>query len=223
MVVFGLSAMHFQCSKQYNSLASALGLVQKERNTARHFYLHSNWLMRQQVLHIHYHYYVNSDIILEVTSNKHVKTSSLTIDESVSGPLSPLYFLTVISAADGQRISSPPSPICRDVLLNTTCGRRSRAVSRFGIFCGQGFAQMCRPTSATAIPHRWPSEENSGLSHSSWSWAVIRIPPWKESGGVGRLSFSRHDMPRPSWSSTSVNHAASNINAYPTVARLSEF
>lgn len=78
---------------------------------------------------------------------------------------SPLYFLTVISAAVGQRVSPPPppSPICRYVLLNTTCGRRSRAVSRFGIFCGQGFAQSCRPTSATAIPQRWRCEENSGL------------------------------------------------------------
>lgn len=77
---------------------------------------------------------------------------------------SPLYFLTVISAAVGQRVSPPPpSPICRYVLLNTTCGRRSRAVSRFGIFCGRGFAQTCRPTTATAIPQgaarrgeQWP-------------------------------------------------------------------
>lgn len=50
----------------------------------------------------------------------------------------------------------------------------------------------------------------------------FQIPPCKESDGRA-VSFCRHDMPRPSCSSTGVNYSASNITAYSTVARLSEF
>lgn len=83
---------------------------------------------------------------------------------------SPLYFLTVISAADGQRLSSPPSPICRYVLLNTACGRRSRGVSRFGIFCGhKRVGPLRRPQSDAA---RRTVASVTGLGAGLWcgSW-----------------------------------------------------
>lgn len=134
---------------------------------------------------------------------------------------SPLYFLTVISAADGQRLSSPPSPICRYVLLNTTCGRRLRAVSRFGIFllfffCGRGFAQTSRPT----LADRSPTATRRTVASVTGPEAGLRSGSWK--GGDGRsTSFSRHDVPRRSWSSTGVSYAASDILTDSTEARLS--
>lgn len=92
---------------------------------------------------------------------------SLTIDESISGPLSLLpplplfllYFLIVISAGDEQRQLSGwmlfPPPIRLYVLLNTACGLLQRPVWCL-VFLRWRECIKARLKLQTAIPHSSP-------------------------------------------------------------------
>lgn len=126
---------------------------------------------------------------------------------------SPLYFLTVISAAVRQSqfslLANLPLCIIKHHMWSTVESRIACWYFLWPRFCTNVSAHFWRPQSHSGGVARRTVAPVTRLE----AGLGFQIPPWKESN-------SRGNTLRRSWSSTGVNYSASDIMANPTVARL---